>query len=85
MRLIAPSRHNHFKLSRQISFVPNELAIIRLICRQLTTKVIADRLNLSIRTVEDYSKKIKEKIQAQNLVGIALFAVKNQIVKPGEI
>ena len=85
IRLIAPSQHNHFKHTNQISFVPNEIAIIKLICQQLTTKEIADRLHLGIRTVEDYSKRIKEKIDAKNLVGIALFAVKNHIVKLSEI
>lgn len=58
---------------------------MKLICKQLTTKEIADQLFVSARTVEQHSHLIKEKIEAKNLVGIALFAVKNGIVGVHEI
>ena len=51
----------------------------------MTTKEIADHLFMSVRSVEDYSKKIKDKTEAKNIVGIALYAVKNNIVSLNEI
>jgi DNA-binding CsgD family transcriptional regulator len=58
---------------------------IKLICQQLTTKEIADIVHLSSRAVEEYIKKIKDKTDAKNLVGVALYALKNNIVTVEEI
>lgn len=58
---------------------------MKLICIQLTTKEIAARMNLSHRTVEEYSRNIKDKIEAKNTVGIALYALKNHLVNENEI
>ena len=80
IKLLAPSKYNHQK-RKSIEFCKCEINIIRMICQQLTTKEIADQLHLSIKSIEYYSKNIKEKIDAKNMVGIALFAVKNDIVK----
>jgi DNA-binding NarL/FixJ family response regulator len=85
IKLIGHSRYNPYKKQPQISFCDNEIAMIKLICKQLTTKEIAYELHLSDRTVEEYSRRIKEKIDAKNLVGIALFALKNNIVSLEEI
>jgi DNA-binding NarL/FixJ family response regulator len=56
-----------------------------LICKELTTKEIADQLMLSAKTIEDYSHRIKEKVGAKNLVGIALYAIKKGFVRLSEI
>ena len=58
---------------------------MRMICKQLTTKEMAYQMNVSDRTIEEYSKRLKEKTGAKNLVGIALYAVKNQIVRVHEL
>ena len=81
---LAPSVYNRSRV-KDIHFSAKEISIIRLICHQLTTKEISNRLNICSRTVEDYSRNIKEKINAKNLVGIALYAVKNGIVLMNEI
>lgn len=58
-----------------------ERRIIEMICCQLTTKEIAFRLKLSVRTVDDYRHKIQEKTGAKNAVGIAIYAVKTKLVE----
>jgi two-component system, NarL family, response regulator NreC len=70
---------------QSISFSKRELAIIHLICKQLTLKEIGSELKLATRTVEDHSKRIKAKIGAINIVGIVLFAIKERIVKLDEV
>ena len=64
----------------KIHFTEREIQFIKLICDELTTKEIADKMKISTRTVEEYSQNVKEKIEAKNLVGIALYAIKNNIV-----
>lgn len=66
---------------KQIEFSPKEIKVIKLICKQYTSKEMAEVMNLSFRTVEDYRNRIQKKIKAKNAVGIALYAVKNGIVK----
>ena len=61
------------------------MQLIKLICLQLTTKEIADKMKISTRTVEEYNRNIKEKIDAKNSVGVALYALKNKLVNADEI
>jgi DNA-binding NarL/FixJ family response regulator len=75
---IAKSRFNPFKKSDNTEeFSARELEIIYLICKELTNKEIADKLFLSIRTVEGYRLKIQEKMHVKNTVGLVIYAVKN--------
>ncbi|RYY67171.1 MAG: LuxR family transcriptional regulator, partial [Chitinophagaceae bacterium] len=66
---------------KAIEFNKTELAIIKMICKQYTAKEMADKLGLSFRTVEEYRGTIQKKVKARNLVGIALYAVKHELVK----
>jgi DNA-binding NarL/FixJ family response regulator len=85
IKKIGPSKYNHYKKNTTIHFTEREIHLIRSICFQLTTKEIADKMKISPRTVEEYSHNIKEKIDAKNTVGIALYALKNNIVSASEI
>ncbi|MFL5787739.1 MAG: response regulator transcription factor [Flavisolibacter sp.] len=62
-----------------------EQNIMQLICHQLTTKQIAQKLRLSVRTVEDYRHKIQEKTGAVNVVGIAFYALCHQLISIEEL
>ncbi len=69
---------------KELIFGEQEKKVMKLICRQQSTKEIAGQLKLATRTVENYKSNIMEKIGARNVVGIALFAVINEIVKLSE-
>jgi len=62
-----------------------EKTIIQMICQQKTTQEIADKIYLSKRTVEGYRVKILEKIQAKNIAGVVIFALKNNIIKEEDV
>jgi DNA-binding NarL/FixJ family response regulator len=85
IKKIGPGKYNHYKKNTAIRFTEREIQLIRFICFQLTTKEIADKMKISTRTVEEYNHNIKEKIEAKNTVGIALYALKNNIVSANEI
>jgi DNA-binding NarL/FixJ family response regulator len=57
-----------------------DLSIMTLICKEFTNKEIAERLQLSPRTVDGYRVSIMKKIGAKNTAGIVMYAVKNNIV-----
>jgi DNA-binding NarL/FixJ family response regulator len=62
-------------------FTEWEIKIIRLTCRQYKSREIAEEIGLQPRTVESYKETILRKMKVKNAVGMALFAVKNEMVK----
>ena len=71
----------NYKEEKQVIFTPREIEIINLICQQLTTKEIATQLNISDRTVDSHRNLILQKIDAKNMVGIVLYAIKHELFK----
>jgi DNA-binding NarL/FixJ family response regulator len=63
------------------SFSEKETEIMRLICEQLSSKQIAERTNLTHRTVEKYRENIMQKTNSLNLAGIVVYAIKEGIFK----
>ncbi|HLP13160.1 MAG TPA: response regulator transcription factor [Flavobacteriales bacterium] len=57
-----------------------EMEVIRLICQELSSKEISERMCVSIRTIEGIREKILEKTGARNTVGIVMYAVKHNII-----
>eukprot|EP01133_Synstelium_polycarpum_P011129 gene11129-12965_t len=79
---------SRFKASQQkeaITFTGRENEIIKLICQQYTAQQIADKIFLSKRTVEGHRVKIMEKINAKNMAGLVIFALKNGIITEEDI
>ncbi|RYD93969.1 MAG: response regulator transcription factor [Sphingobacteriales bacterium] len=54
-----------------------EREVIGLLCEELSTKEIATRMNVSVRSVDTYRESIMKKIGVRNAVGIAVFAIRN--------
>ncbi|MES2775371.1 MAG: response regulator transcription factor [Bacteroidota bacterium] len=80
-QMIAKSKFNPYRKKEVIEFSDREHEIIGLICQELTNKEIADKLFLSIRTVEGHRLKIMEKMNVKNPVGLVVYALKNGMVK----
>tara|TARA_B110000046_G_scaffold167334_1_gene184914 strand:+ start:10626 stop:11291 length:666 start_codon:yes stop_codon:yes gene_type:complete len=57
-----------------------ELDVLRLITKQFNSPEIADILSLGISTIETHRKNLLRKLKAKNSVGLAMYAVKNNIV-----
>ena len=57
-----------------------EQEILKLICKEFNNAEIAEKLFLSVSTVETHRKKIISKLGVNNTVGLVKFAVKNQLV-----
>jgi len=58
-----------------------ETEFLKLACTELSYKEIADKLCLSVRTVEGYKDNLCEKLGLKSRIGLAMYAVKNQLVK----
>lgn len=57
-----------------------ELEIMELICRQFTSEEIAEKLFISVKTVNGHRINLMEKTGAKNIAGLVIYAIKNNIV-----
>ncbi len=62
------------------SLTRREYQILKLIAQQYTTREMGDDLGISESTVETHRKNLIKKINVKNSVGLAIFAMKNEIV-----
>lgn len=66
-------------LSAQLT--KREEEVLQLICLQLTSEEIAEKLSISVKTVNGYRISLLEKTNSINVAGLTLYAIKNGIVK----
>ena len=58
-----------------------EHKLIRLICKGLSNKELAETLFLSVKTIESQKKKLMQKTNAKNTAGLIIWAIKNKVVE----
>ncbi len=63
-----------------IALTVREKEVLMLILNQLSNLEIADKLFISVRTVDAHKRNILEKTGAKNTVGLALFALENGLM-----
>ncbi len=66
--------------AREKGLTPRELEFLQLACSELTYKEIADRMSLSIRTVDGHRETLFQKLEVRSRVGLVLYAISNRIV-----
>lgn len=76
-QLIAKSSLTPSRRRKVVVFNPREYQIIQLICAQFANKEIADRLSLSVRTVETHREHILKKMEVKNTAGVVIYAIKH--------
>ncbi len=75
--------HNRKKLIPSIEkeeLTHRELEILKLVCEELTTASIAEKLFISPRTVDTHRKNILEKTKSKTIVGLIKYAFENNIL-----
>lgn len=66
--------------SEALQLSSRELEVLALICRELTTREIANALCISPRTVEGHRNRLLEKTGARNVAGLAIFAMQQGLI-----
>lgn len=69
------------KASKSGDLAENEREFIKLACTELTYHQIADRMNLSPKTIDGYRESLFHRFNVKSRVSLAMYAVKNGIVK----
>lgn len=62
------------------SLTPRELEVLKLITNEHSSLEVAGILNISQSTVDTYRKSLLKKTNVKNSIGLAMYAVKNNII-----
>jgi len=62
------------------SLTKRELQVLKLVAQQYSTREIAEELHISESTVETHRKNLMKKVKVKNSVGLAIFALKNEVI-----
>jgi len=73
---------NNIKINikEEIPLTIRELEIIKLIVKDYSSQEIADKLFISIRTVETHRKNIMGKLHAKSIIGLVHYAIQNHLI-----
>lgn len=72
---------NKEKESRQKDLSAREMEVFKLFAEGLSNRDIADKLFISVRTVETHKNNIMKKINLKTTVDLVKFAIKNNIIE----
>lgn len=59
----------------------NEKKFLQHCCSELTYKEIADQMNLSPHTIDNYRESLFQKFEIKSRTGLVLFAIRNELIK----
>ncbi len=64
----------------KVTFTGKEMEVLRLLCKGFPNNEIADKLFLSVRTVEGYRNKLLQKTGSANVINLVIYALRNKLV-----
>jgi DNA-binding NarL/FixJ family response regulator len=67
-------------LNSEITISEKEREVLRFICMEFTAQEIAQKMEISPRTVEAIKDRLMERFGSKNTAGLVFFAVKNNLV-----
>jgi DNA-binding NarL/FixJ family response regulator len=68
-------------LNSEITLNDKEREVLKLICLEFTAQEIAQKMDISPRTVEAIKNRLMERFGSKNTAGLVFFAVKNNLVE----
>lgn len=72
--------YTNFNFTQKVSLTTREVEIILMACKELSSIEIGDKLCISTRTVEKHRKRIMEKTESKNFIGVVLYALKTNAI-----
>ncbi|MDB5133765.1 MAG: response regulator transcription factor [Mucilaginibacter sp.] len=79
-QLVGPSSYADNAGQQTVDLNDREIEVLKLVCQEHSNQEIADKIFLSVRTVEGYRARLFEKTGSKNLVGLVIFAIKKGII-----
>lgn len=79
---LAGARKPKQRLTLEIPLSTREKEVLQLILEELSNQEIADKLFISIRTVEAHKRNLLDKTGAKSIAGLVLYAVEHKLDQP---
>jgi len=67
-------------VGNQVNLTKREIEILQLLCNGLSNSEIAEKLHLSVKTIENHKNSLHSKTNSKNTVSLVMYAIKNKIV-----
>ena len=84
-RILLKRSHSRNKaipnLNSEITLTDKEKDVLRFICMEFTAQEIAQKMEISARTVESIKDRLMERFGSKNTAGLVFFAVKNNLIE----
>ena len=84
-RILLKKSHSRQKvvpsLNSEITLSDKEKDVLRFICMEFTAAEIAQKMEISPRTVEAIKDRLMERFGSKNTAGLVFFAVKNNLIE----
>ncbi|MGG8497018.1 response regulator [Tenacibaculum sp. TC6] len=77
---VTSSKQDNDKEESHKDLTEREIEVLKLIAQEKSSSEIADMLSISVKTVESYRRNLYKKLKVKNVVGLAMYAVRNKIV-----
>lgn len=83
-RILIKKAHSKQKalpsLNSEVTITDKEKEVLQFICMEFTAQEIAQKMDISPRTVEAIKDRLMERFGSKNTAGLVFFAVKNNLV-----
>lgn len=70
---------NAIRVEKKIEFKPKEITFLKLVCTELTYKEIAEKMNMSPKTIDNYRTNLFGLLETKNRIGLVIYAIRNGI------
>lgn len=80
-KLISGLHRDADKDEEAIVLNEREKEFLRWVCTELAYREIAEKMNLSARTIDDYRQNLFNKLGVHSRIGLALYAIRNGIAE----
>ena len=67
-------------LNTEVTLSEREREVVKYICMEFTAQEIAQKMDISSRTVEAIKDRLMERFGVKNSVGLVFFAMKNSLI-----
>ncbi|GAB3519123.1 response regulator transcription factor [Emticicia fontis] len=82
LKLITSEKSNNGFQRNELAQLSNrEIDVLKLIAQEYSTNEIADKLFVSVNTIESHRKSLIKKLDAKNVVGLIKFAMRHKLVE----
>ncbi len=78
---IITTNHDNKLINSELSQISSrEIEVLKLIAMEFSTNEIADKLFVSVNTIESHRKSLMKKLDMKNVVGLIKFAMRHKLV-----